>query len=81
MKSAYKSWQSKYWFVTNLSLFSDPLVKKDDVNLFLETDESYFAHDISTLITNDELADMISYWQELEEYERCSELIKLMKVI
>ena len=41
----------------------DVLVKKDDVNLFLETDESYFAHDISTLITNDELADMISYWQ------------------
>ncbi len=59
----------------------DVLVKKDDVDLFLETDESYFAHDISTLITNDELADMISYWQELEEYERCSELIKLMKVI
>lgn len=59
----------------------DVLVKKDDVNLFLETDESYFAHDISTLITNDELADMISYWQELEEYEMCSELIKLMKVI
>lgn len=53
----------------------DVLVKKDDVNLFLETDESYFAHDISTLITNDELADMISYWQELEEYERCSGLI------
>ncbi len=59
----------------------DGLVKKDDVDLFLETDESYFAHDISTLITNDELADMISYWQELEEYERCSDLIKLMTVI
>lgn len=57
--------------VNNMSY--EGIIAKDGVALF--------AHDFTEELLDDDLYNMIEYYESLEEYERCAKLLKVLNSI
>ena len=70
-------------FVVHVAMMNsyDILVNKMSPNEFLETDFPYFAHNIGRPPSNDDILNLIDYFSDQEDYEKCKELTNLIKVI
>jgi len=57
----------------------DIIVNNLDFEDIIITDVEYFIHDITDTVTVNVIDTLIVYFEDIEEYEKCSELVRVRK--
>tara|TARA_R100000935_G_scaffold21319_1_gene39736 strand:+ start:293 stop:556 length:264 start_codon:yes stop_codon:yes gene_type:complete len=57
----------------------DIIVNNLDFEDIIITDAEYFIHDITDRVTVNVIDTLIVYFEDIEEYEKCSELVRVRK--
>ena len=57
----------------------DMIINNVDIRDMIISDVEYFIHDVTDKVTVNVIDTLIVYFEDIEEYEKCSELIKVRK--
>jgi hypothetical protein len=57
----------------------DMIINNVDIRDVMVTDVEYFIHDITDVVTVNVIDTLIVYFEDLEEYEKCAELMEVRK--